>query len=404
MKFIYNARTREGKAQKGTIEASTQKAALEILEKYGFYITNLQEEKKTGLSMEVKIFSGVSDKDLIMLTRQIGTMLKSAIPPLETLRTQVAQTDNNTLREQILKISEAIETGSTLSQAFSMYPSTFNTFYVSIIKSGEATGKVSDSFVYLAGYLEKEYNFKQKVMGAMLYPMFVVIVFLASGIVAIFFIVPKLSELLKNMGGDMPLPTRALIGLGEFMNKGGWILILALLGAIVGGLFYVSKAARFKKSFDSVCLKIPFLSSFLKKFYLVRLAENLAVLIAAGLPITQALKITKDIIGHTVYQEIMSETETRVARGEKISAVFNAHPKEFPAFVAQMVSTGEETGRLDKILMDTVDFYRKEIENTAEQLSTIIEPVLIVTLGLAVGFLAFSVFLPLFKISGGGGM
>lgn len=391
--------------QKGTIESSTQKAALEILEKYGFYVTALKEEKsKTALTREIKLFSGVSAKELIMLTRQIGTMMKSAIPPLETLRTQVAQTENSTLREQILRISEFIETGGSLSQALSLYPRTFDTFYVSIIKSGEATGKVADSFVYLASHLENDYNFRQKVFGSLLYPAFIVFVFMASGLIVVFFIIPKLSELLVNMGGNLPLPTRVLISVGEFMRKGGWLTLPAGLAGLAILFFYLRKSSSFKQKFDRFLLKIPFVNDFLKKFYLVRFAENLAILITAGLPITQALKITKDIIGHTVYKEIITETELRVARGEKISTVFFLHPKEFPPFVAQMVATGEETGRLDKILLETVEFYRRDIERTAEQLAVVIEPFLIITLGLAVGFLAFAVFLPLFNISSGSGL
>jgi type II secretory pathway component PulF len=403
MKFSYTARTKEGRVQKGVIEASSEKAALDILGKYGFYTTSLaSEENKSILSKDLKIFSHVSAKESIMLTRQIGTMLKSAIPPLETIRTQVAQTDNPTLREQLLKIAESIETGSSLSQAFGLFPRTFSPFYISIIKSGEATGKVADSFVYLAQHLENEYEFKQKVMGALTYPIFVIIVFVLAGLVAIFIIIPKLSELLISMGGDLPWPTRILISVGTFMKNGG--IFLAPLVVVPPILIYVGvkKSLAFKKKYHRFILKVPFLGGFLKKFYLVRLGENLAVLIMAGLPITQALKITKDIIGHTVYQEIIEETELRVSRGERLSVVFSAHPKEFPPFISQMVSTGEETGRLDKILMETVEFYRKDVGRTAEQLAIVIEPVLIVVLGLAVAFLAFAVFLPLFKISGGG--
>ncbi|MCX6790568.1 MAG: type II secretion system F family protein [Candidatus Gribaldobacteria bacterium] len=404
MKFSYTARTKEKKKKKGVIEASTEKAALEVLGKYGFYTTLLSsQDNQNVFAKDLKLFSRVSAKELIMLTRQMGTMLKSAIPPLETIRTLVAQTDNNTLREQLLKISESIETGSTLSQAFGLFPKTFNNFFVSIIKSGEATGKVADSFVYLAQHLENDYEFKQKIVGSLTYPIFIIIVFAMAGLIAIFVIIPKLSDLLLTMGGKLPWPTVVLIAVGTFMKNGGLFLIPFLVVPPIAVFLGVKKSLNFRKKYDRFNLRLPFIGNFLKKFYLVRLGENLSVLIAAGLPITQALKITKEIIGHTVYQEIMEETEARVARGDRISLVFLAHPNEFPPFISQMISTGEETGRLDKILMDTVEFYRKDISRTAEQLATIIEPVLIVTLGLAIAFLAFAVFLPLFNISGGAG-
>lgn len=403
MKFSYKARTKEGKIQRGTIEVSSRKAALGILEKYGFYVTSLKEKgKERFLGKEISLVRRISQKDIVIFTRQFGVMLKSAIPLVEALRAQVAQTNNSGFREKILRMAESVETGSALSQAFSLYPKVFNPFYVSIIKSGEATGKVADSLNYLADHLERDYNLYQKIKGAMIYPAFVIMVFIAAFFLVTFFIVPKLTEILKDFAGKLPLATRLLMILSEFVRKGGWILILSILGGLFFLPQYLKRSRKTSKFYDKISLKVPILGDFYKKIYLSRFAENLSVLISAGLPITQALRITHDIIDNSIYKKIIKEVEERVARGERISLVLSEHPKQIPPFLCQMISTGEETGRLEETLMDVVNFYRQEIERTASNLTTILEPVLILVLGIGVAILAVSIFIPLFKIGMGG--
>ena len=403
MKLLYRARTKEGKSQKGVIEASSRKAALGILEKYGLYVTSLKEAGKRGiLSMKIGLFQRVSQQELISFTRQLATMMKSAIPPLEALRAQLMQTTSTNFREKILKMAESIETGNTFSQAFAIYPKVFDPFYVSIIKAGEATGKVSDSLTYLAEHLERQYNFNQKVKGAMLYPAFVIAVFIASFSVVIFFIVPRLSEILKTFKGDLPWMTRLLIWSADFISKGGWVVVPILLVPLAILPFYLRRSRNFKLVFDRFSLKLPILGEFYKKIYLTRFAENFSILLAAGLPITQSIKITRGIMSNSLYKKILRKAEERVSKGERISETLNQYPKLFPAFVTQMVFTGEETGKLDKILQDMVEFYRQEIERTAEKLSTVLEPILIIILGIGIAILAFAVFIPLFKIGVGG--
>jgi len=397
MKFFYKARSKEGKEQKGEIEASSQKSALEILEKHGLYVISLQAGKK-ALSFNISFGKGVSTKDLVMFTRQFSIMLKSSVPLLEALKSQVLQTTNPQLREKLMKMAESVETGSSLSRALSLETKVFGPFYVNMVKSGEATGKVADSLSYLADHLERDYNLKHKIRGALVYPGFVVAVFIGSFFLVSFFIVPRLSELLVSFKTNLPWTTRLVMGVSGFIRKGGWVLLL-LLGGFV--FFAPSIAKHFEKSkklYDKIILKIPILGSFQKKIYLTQFAENLSVLIAAGLPITQALKITHDIISNTVYQAILSKAEERVSRGEKISSVLNAFPKEFPAFVCQMVFTGEETGRLDDVLLNVVQFYQEEISRTADNLTSILEPVLIVVLAGGVAVLAISLFVPLFQM------
>jgi len=402
MKFSYKARTKEGKVQKGMIEAFSKKGALNILEKYGFYVTFLEETKKLGFFQKDILPKKVSLKDITIFTRQLSVMLKSAISPVEALRGQVSQAENQGFREKILKIAEMVETGTPLSQAFSTYPNIFDSFYINCVKSGEASGKVADSLNYLAEHLESEYNLRSKIKGAMIYPIVVITASIAVFGLVMFFIVPRMTSVLQNMSGELPASTKFIIFLSDFIKGGGWILIVAFFGSLFLIPEYLKRSEDGQKFYDRISLKIPILGDFYKKVYLSRFSENLSVLIAAGLPITQALNITRKIIGNSIYEEIIKNTEERVARGETISSVLIRYPKEVPSFLVQMVLTGENTGRLENTLKNVVDFYKGDIERFVNNLTKIIEPVMIIILGIMVGILVISIFVPLYQLSSGG--
>ncbi|PIU47262.1 hypothetical protein COS93_00115 [bacterium (Candidatus Gribaldobacteria) CG07_land_8_20_14_0_80_33_18] len=402
MKFLYQARTKEGRIQSGTIEASSRKATLDILEKYGLQVTSLTAEAGSIWQKKIVLSKKISLRDITVFTRQLSVMLKSAVAPVEALRAQMIQTENPNFKEKILKIAETVESGNPLSRAFSFFPEVFDSFYISCLRSGEASGKVADSLNYLADHLEREFHLQQKIRGAMIYPIFVIVVLIGVIFLAAFFIVPNLSEVLKNFGTKLPLSTRAIISFSDFIKEGGWILIFVILGAIFITPFLFKRSKEGKKSWDKFSLKLPILGEFYKKVSLTRFSENLSVLISAGLPITSALEITKSIIGNDVYEKIVAETGERVARGETISSVFLRYPEVIPAFVTQMISTGEKTGRLEDTLMDVVNFYKAEIDRTINNLTSILEPILLLVLGIGVGIMVISLFLPLFSIGLGG--
>jgi len=402
MKFFYKARNQAGQEQKGEIEASSKKAALDILEKHGLYVISLQTSGGFRLKLAFNLSLGVSSKDLVMFTRQFSIMLKSAIPPLEALRALILQTTNQDFKQKLIKMAEALETGSSLSRALSLESKIFNPFYVNMVKSGEATGKMADALDYLAEHLERDYNLKGKIRGAMIYPAFVVSAFVGAFFLATFFIIPRLTQILTSFEGKLPLSTRLIMGMASFVRGGGWVLVLVFFVALFVAPFVLKRFPATKKFYDKYILKVPIMGNFKKKVYLTQFSENLSVLVAAGLPITQALKITKDIIGNATYQFILERAEDRVSRGEKISFVLGGFPEQFPAFVTQMVSTGEETGRLEDTLINVVKFYQEDLSRTAENLTSILEPILILCLGAGIGVLAVALFIPLFKIGMGG--
>ncbi len=406
MKFLYQSRTKEGEEKKGIIEADSKKTALETLEKYGFFVTSLKEEEKKRLKKNINIkipfLKDVPQKEIVAFTRQLSVMLKSSIPPLQAIRAQAEQIKNEKFKEILWRMVQGIEMGTPLSQSFALSPQVFNPFFVSMVKSGEATGKVSDSLLYLADHLEEEYNFNQKVFGAMIYPAFILFALLAAFLLAIFFIIPKMKLIFETFSGKLPWATKLVLGLADFIMGGGWVAVVFFM--VVGAVLplILKKNKEVKMIYDKVILRVPILGNFFAKVYLVRFTENLSVLISAGLPINQALNITHDIVGNTVYQKIIKEISDRVAKGEKISTVALEYPGNIPSFVAQMISTGEETGKLDETLMDAVRFYRQEIGRTADNLTTIIEPVMIMGVGVAIAIFAVAIFIPLFRIGMGG--
>ena len=402
MKFFYKARNQAGQEQKGEIEASSKKAALDILEKHGLYVISLQASGGFRLKLAFNLTTGISSKDLVMFTRQFSIMLKSAIPPLEALRALISQTTNQAFKQKLIKMAEALETGSSLSRALSLESKIFNPFYVNMVKSGEATGKMADALDYLAEHLERDYNLKGKIRGAMIYPAFVISAFMGAFFLATFFIIPRLTQILTSFQGKLPLSTKLIMGMAAFVRGGGWVLVLVFFLLLFVAPFVLKHFPATKKVYDKYILKMPIMGSFKKKVYLTQFSENLSVLVAAGLPITQALSITRDIIDNTVYKDIIQEAGIRVAKGEKISAVLEEKRREVFPFVTQMVSTGEETGRLDSVLGDVVSFYSEEVERTADNLTTLLEPFLILSLGIGVGILAIAIFVPLFKIGMGG--
>ena len=400
MKFNYQARTKEGEVQAGIVEAASQEAALSILQKYGLYVTHLKEIIPPPFyAKEIRIFRGVSRKDIVIFSRQLAIMFKSGVPLAEALRVMARQSINPDLKEKVLRISEKVESGTALSQALQLYPKEFSTFYINMVKSGEVGGKLSDSLNYLADHLEREYNLQAKIQGAMVYPVFVLVLFLIIAIVMGIFVLPGIVEMLQESGQELSWITKAVIAFSDIFIKGWWIIILVFLG--LGTFIYrYSKTAEGKKVLDKYSLRIPAIGTLFKKIYLSRFAENLSTLIAAGLPIAKALEVTSDVVGNEVYRSVILKTMDEVRKGEPISSVLERYPEVISPFFIQMTLVGEKSGQLDNILLNVVNFYSQDVDRTVESFTRLLEPILIIVLGIAVGGFAVSVLLPLYQTLG----
>lgn len=401
MKYIYQARSKEGKVETGIVDASSKEAAALLLQKYNIFVTSIKEQNPMILRSEnIRFFTKISKKDLAIFSRQLAVMMQSRVPVTQSLRSLAIQTKNPDFREKILKVAQLVEEGSQLSAAFATFPESFDIFYVSLLRTGEASGKISDSLYYLSSHLEREDDINSQLRSAMIYPSFVIAVLFIVIPLVIIFVMPKLVELLKQTTSQPPPFTLMMINFYSFLGNYGWILFVAFFFFVIFILYYFFKTKEGKIKYDEISLKIPALGSFFKKTFLVRFAESISTLIGAGLSINNALKITKDTVGNTVYQRILTETEERVSQGERISSVLVKYPDYAPPFVVQMIQVGEETGTLDKNLMEIVNFYNKEIKRAVETFTAMLEPVLIVVLGLGVALLAVSVIQPLYGALG----
>jgi len=398
MKFNYQARSEIGEIQSGIVEASNREAAFDVLKTHGLYVTALEEITSIPVyARKLKIFERVSKKDVVLFSRQISIMFKSNVPVVETLQAVAEQARKSTLKEKILKIAGKVEGGAPLSESFSIYPKLFTPFYINMVKSGEASGKLSDVFMYLADYLEREYSFQGKVRGAMVYPFFILFVFLAVVAIMMVYVIPQLAEVLKGTGQELPLATRVVMATSDFLRTQGIIAVLVFLGLIIALARFI-KSKTGKKFFDKNLLKLPLLGSFLKKLYLARCALNLSTLISGGLPIAQALEITGEVVGNDLYKEIILKTRDEVKKGEPISSVLKKYPNLiFPLFY-QMVAVGEKTGTLDSSLMNVVEFYQRDVDQNLDSFIKLLEPIFIILLGGVVAGLMIAVLMPLYSI------
>jgi type IV pilus assembly protein PilC len=400
MKFNYQIRTKEGQLQEGIVEAFSKEAALALLQREGFYVTKLEEAKPAPIyAREIKIFKGVKKSELIAFTTQLSIMFKSGIPPTEALRTLAYQSKNPNFKEKILKISEEIRGGSTLSKALAFYPEIFSSFYINLIRAGEVSGRVAESLSYLADHLEREYEFICRIRGAMIYPLLVLFVFFIVGAIAVFFVLPKLIAILKEIGGELPLLTRAVIAISDILRKGGWMIIFVFL-ALGVFIFRSLKTKKGKEIFDKLSLKIPIIAPLLKKIYLSRIGANLSTLISGGIPIVQALEVTSETIGNQTYKSIILKTRDEVKKGVAISSVLKGYPENISPLFIQMILIGEKTGNLSQTLMSVVELYQKEVDREIKNLLTLLEPVLIIFMGITVAFLVISILMPLYQLRG----
>lgn len=400
MKYTYQARSKEGEIESGTVEASSKEAAADILSKYNIFVTSLVEVSPGFLFGKKDLFVGkVSKKDLAIFSRQLAVMLESRIPVVKSLIGLSVQTKKQVFKEKIIKISQLVQEGNSLSESFSQYPEVFNFFYINLIKSGEASGKIAESLYYLSDHFERENDINSQIKSAMIYPIFVISVLLVVMVIVMFVVMPKLIELVSQTVSKPPFFTALMLGFYSFLMSYGWILLIIFIAFVIFLVFNL-KTKKGKVFYDELILKIPFLKDFFIKTFLIRFAESVSTLISAGIPINKALKITKDTIENFVYKNILEETERSVSEGEKMSDVLEKYPSHVTPFVIQMIQVGEETGKLDKNLLEIVNFYQKEVKRSVDTFTALLEPILIIFLGIAVALLAVSVLAPLYGTLG----
>jgi type IV pilus assembly protein PilC len=398
-KFKYVARDKAGNLKEGDIEAQNHDSAGEVLKNYGLFIIELTEIKEGGLSRYVREISGKEKpKDIMIFTRQLSTLIASNIPPVQALTTLSKQVKSPTFSEKIKKIAADIEGGSTFSESLKKYPKVFSPLFISMVNSGEVSGNLDKSLDYLAGHLEKNYELNKKVKSAMTYPLFVIGAIVIVGVLAITLIIPRLKPILESFGGNLPFTTRLLLNGSDFITSYWWLFLLAVMViALIGWNYFKSKEGR--AALDNFVLKVPVFGPLLKNIYLARFTENLSTLITGGIPIIKSLNIVSSIINNAAFRDSLAEAALKVKGGVPLSESLTEYQKVFPPIVVHMISVGEKTGKLDSVLNDIARFYNREADATISNLSALIEPLMIVLLGGAIGVLMVSILMPIYNIT-----
>ena len=403
-KFAYKAQNKEGKEVFGVVEADTQALAINDVQSLGLYPTHVREARKSderrarrekgGLS-EI-YFGGVKTKQIVIITRQMATLIDAGLPLLRSLNVLIAQLKPCKLRDILRDISADVQGGSTFSEALAKHPKVFDRLYVNMVRAGEVGGMLETVLNRLAVFMERRQALKRRVRGALIYPIAVVVISAAIVSFLLIKVVPVFAEIFADFGGELPAPTRLLIKCGDFMMYRYWLLLLIANGSIIT-IKLMSKSHAVRRVLDRVVLKMPLVGDLVTKVAVARFARTLGTLITSGVPILQALKITKETIGNEVIQNAVQKVHDSIKEGDTIAAPLD-ECKVFPAMVVNMIDVGEETGSLDSMLMKVADIYDAEVEAAVEAMLALLEPAIIIILGGIIGFIVISLYLPIFSL------
>jgi type IV pilus assembly protein PilC len=403
MEFNYRAKQQSGELVEGKLEAPSEDRAVILLHQKDLVVLSLEPAKKGLLGGQdlLSMFNKPSKKDIVMFTRQMATLVDADVPLVEGLHTLARQIEKESFKKIISSVTSSIEGGASLSVALSEHGKVFSKFYISLVRTGEVSGKLQDTLSYLADYLERSAGLNSKIRGALTYPAFILCAMIVVVIILMTTVLPQLLSIIKDAGvTDLPLTTKILVAVTGFVNKFIIPLVIVIIGLIVG-FFYSIGTPKGRDKFDSFKVKMPQFGKVVRNLYLARVAETLSTLIKAGVPILEGLTITSDVVGNVVYRNILLEAVENVRGGGTISEILDRY-KEFPPLFTSMLSIGEKTGRTDFMLENIFKFYKTESENDVQNLSQLIEPVLILVLGVGVAGLVSAVLLPIYSLVGAG--
>lgn len=400
MKYKYKARNQAGVMQEGVVEASALSAATGVLQRHNLVVVSIDPIGDKGLVKDIsRLWEGVSGKEFVIFSRQMAVMIEAKVPLIAALKGIIEQTDNPYFAGVLSEVLADIDEGKSLSDSLRKHPEVFSELYVNMVQSGEVSGNLQQSLEALADNIEKNYILTQKIKGVLYYPTFILTAFFVVAFLMVTFVIPKLTEMLKETNAKLPITTKILIALGDFMQHYWWAVLLMIFAAVAGLIYYI-RTEDGKKEFDVIKLKIPLVGKVLKYVYLARFAENLSTLVRSGIPIVSSLQITGRVVGNIVFENDIAETAEKVKTGGTMSESM-VKKKEFPSIMTQMIKVGEDTGKLDVTLDTMAKFYTREADQIVSNLSSIIEPVLIVILGVGVGTLVFSIIIPIYNIAQG---
>lgn len=398
--FEYKAIDGEGRERQGSIDAVNMDVAIAALQRRELVVSTINPAKQVSLlNKRLDIFERVTNRDVVMLSRQITTLFEAQVSAMRAFRLLAAEARTPKLAEKLTQIANDIQSGSTISSALSAHPDVFSPFYVNMVKAGEESGKLDETFSFLADYLDRNYEITQKAKNALIYPAFVFTTFIVVMTLMMTLVIPRISDILLEVGQDIPIYTRVVIAISQFMTDYIFLLLIAV-GVAAFLLFRYGKTRRGKIFFSRVRLQIPHIGGIYEKLFMSRIADNLSTMLRSGIQMVRGFEVTATVVGDATYEAILTEAVEEIKSGHPASEVLRKYP-EMPGIVVAMMKIGEETGNMSQILDTMSRFYRREVNNSIDTLVGLIEPFMIVLLAVGVAFLLASVLIPIYNISAG---
>ena len=402
MLYKYIAQDKDGKKREGTVEATSMDAAIRAVKNRGYAVIAVDAagQKKSlfdSLNFEIQLFNSVPVKDLVILSRQIATLFEAQVSPLRIFQLLGTEIENKELQRVMSVIVEDLQGGSSISRALAQHPHVFSVFYVSLVRSGEETGTLERTFSYLADYLDRSYEMASKAKNALVYPAFVISVFIIVMALMLTTVIPNIAEILIDSGGELPIYTKIVIGLSDFLvGYIGFIFVAVAGGGVLLWRFLQTEPGS--RAYDELKITIPYIGDLNRKVYLTRICDNMSTMVKSGVPMVQAIDVTSEVVDNAVFRDLLQEVLTDVRAGRSFADAIAEYP-EIPGVLSQMAKVGEETGSLPEILETLSKFYRREVYNAVDTLIGLIEPAMILLLGLGVGTLLASVLLPIYNLT-----
>lgn len=401
MKFIYTCKNQAGEVQNGTIEAPDETTAAKSLQMDNLFVLDIKKASANlpGISKQIEIpFLGgrVSLKDKIIFTKQLAMMIKSGLPLIDAFSALEEQTENRFFSKVISDIGSQVKGGKSLSETMSKYKNIFSNLYISMVRAGEKSGKLDEVLERLANQLQKDYDLISKVKAAITYPILVIGAMVVIVILMLVFVVPQLKAVFSDMGSELPIITRIVLGTSDIIRKYWYIFVIILVGGTLGIRFW-SRTQAGGLVWDRLKLRIPIIGGLIKKIYMARFARTMGSLIASGLPMLDIITTVAGVITNRVYQVAFKKIAKDVENGIQVSTSIRKQ-NIFPAMIYHLMAVGEKSGKLDYILLSMADFFDKEVETTTNNLATLIEPILIMIIGAGVGLVVAAVIMPIYSL------
>ena len=395
--FKYIAEDSRGKIKRGKVVGLSDNEVVLKLRKKDLNVTSLSNITGSFESKLLMLISPIGNKDLVIFSRQFSVMISASVPVVESLLILVDQTNNISLKNMLSEIAFEVDGGAFLSDAFSKRPKTFSDFFVNIVRSGESSGKLDEVLNYLADEMEKNYDMISKIKGAMIYPVFVLTALVAVGVVLMVFVIPNLTSVLTESGAVLPLSTRIVIGASKFLQSYIIFILIALVGLAMLIRMYL-KTYNGKRNLDIIKLRMPIFGVMFKYIYLMRFTRSLSTLLKGGVTITRSLEIVADVVGNIIYRELILQTLESINDGNPLSTIME-NSNYIPKMVPQMIAVGEKTGKIDTVLDRITSFYSRESSNMLDNLSKLMEPLIMVIMGIGVGIMVAAIILPMYNMA-----